>query len=70
MRAEPYPIEVSDAPSLRERLEDNAFLFDEPDAYRAGVRDTLRAVARRLSGADAPSRSSRPAQQQEPPGRD
>lgn len=37
-----------DLVALRERLEDNAFLFEDPDTYNAGVADALEVVSREL----------------------
>jgi len=38
---------------LRERLRQQAYLFDEPEAYAAGVDDALDALDDLLSGPDA-----------------
>lgn len=51
MRADPAPT-VKDLVSLREQLLENAFLFEEPQAYSAGVEDALRAVERVFNGHD------------------
>lgn len=39
-----------DLVSLRERLSENAFLFEHPDDYAAGVADALDVVREELEG--------------------
>ncbi|HEX2026990.1 MAG TPA: hypothetical protein VHF25_03220 [Nitriliruptorales bacterium] len=50
------PSVVIDLVSLREQLQENAFLFEQPQAYSSGVDDALRAVEGVLNGHDVPAR--------------
>lgn len=48
-----HPDRHLDLVSLRERLSENAFLFEHPEAYAAGVADALEQVSEVLTDAEA-----------------
>lgn len=39
-----------DVQAVHERLDGNAFLFEDPDSYAAGVDDALQAITEQLDG--------------------
>lgn len=52
MRSRTHPERQLDLVSLRERLAENAFLFEHPDDYAAGVEDALEVVREELVGSE------------------
>lgn len=48
MRSRMHPERHLDLVSLRERLSENAFLFEHPEDYAAGVADALEVVREQL----------------------
>ncbi len=53
MRSRMHPERHLDLVSLRERLSENAFLFEHPEDYAAGVADALEVVREELAWSDA-----------------
>lgn len=49
MRSRMHPERHLDLVSLRERLSENAFLFEHPEDYAAGVADALEVVREELA---------------------
>lgn len=53
MRSRMHSERRLDLVSLRERLSENAFLFEHPEDYAAGVADALEVVREELAWSDA-----------------